>query len=249
MQFPENKMFKRDGDNIIFIGQYMELYVPYYYFKNDKLAEQVGDNFNIFGLVSMRTFNDPDGKSPNQIRLLNIPVKIMTYPAGYEVRKMDLHSSEGPEAVPVLKYYSNDILCGAYLPKVTTTFKDFLALLIGGKVPPFTPYPEVMDILKKNMEIAGINFDLSDTTYEIVVAEIYRSKSNPSKKFSYVMGKDPKHSNIDYVTFSPRELTKSNSTFTGVIFEDMDQMLTSGINRTVQNKPETVSPMEEIIKY
>ena len=72
MQFPENKMFKRDGDNIIFIGQYMELYVPYYYFKNDKLAEQVGDNFNIFGLVSMRTFNDPDGKSPNPIRLLNI---------------------------------------------------------------------------------------------------------------------------------------------------------------------------------
>ena len=249
MQFVDNKFFKRIEDNIVFIGQYMEIYVPYYYFMNDKLAEQIGDNFKIFGLANMQTFNDADGKSPNPMRLLNIPVKIMTFPSGYEVRKMDLHSSEGPEAVTVLKYYTNDILCGAYLPKVTSTFKDFLALLTGGKVPPFTPYNEIMDIWKKNMDIAGINFDLSDTTYEIVISEIYRSKSNPQKKFSYVMGKDPKHSNVDYVTFSPRELTKSNSTFTGITFEDMDQMLTAGINRTVQNKPEKVSPMEEIIKY
>lgn len=248
MKFIDSKYFKRIDDNIVFVGPYMEVYIPGAYFDKG-LAEEVGDNYKIFGLANIITFNDPEGKSPNPMRLLNLPVKIMTYPSGYEVRKMDMKGSEGPEAVVVLKYYTNDILCNAYMAKVTHTFKDFLAILQGGKVPPFTPYDEVFNIWKKNMDIAGIKFDLADSTYEIVIAEIYRSKSNPTKKFSKVLAKDPNHDMTDYVTYSPRQLTKSNSTFTGVTFEDMDSMLTAAVNRSVQNKPEQISPMEEIIKY
>ena len=248
MKFIDTKYFKKDEENILFTGPYMEMYVPGFYFKKG-LAEQVGDNYKIFGLANIRTFNDPDGNNPNPMRLLNLPVKTMTYPSGYEVRKMDLHGTEGPEPVVVLKYYTNDILCQAYMAKVTVTFKDFIKLLTGGKVPAFTDYDMVFDILKKNMLIGGINFDLSDLTFEILISEIYRSKQNPMKKFAEVMAKDPNHDKTDYVTFSPRELTKANSAFTGIIFEDMDQMITSGINRTIKKRPEHTSPMEEIIKY
>ena len=248
MKFIDSKYFKDDGESIIFTGQYMEVYVPGSYFKKE-LAQQVGDNFKIFGLVNLVTFNDADGKSPNPMRLLNAPVQFMTFPSAYEVRKMDLKSTEGPEPVVVLKYYTNDILCPSLIPKTSLTFRDFLAILTGGKIPSFTPYDMVFDIWMENMEMAGISFDIPDSTYEIAISEIYRSRSNPLKKFGAVLAKDPKHNLTDYITFSPREITKTNSTFTGIAFEDMDQMLTASINRAVKDKPERTSPMEEIIKY
>ena len=99
------------------------------------------------------------------------------------------------------------------------------------------------------MDIAGISFDIPDSTYEIVISKIYRSKRNPQKTFGYVLGKDPKHDQLDYTTFTPRQITKTDSVFTGLIFEDMDQMITSGINRTNKELPDKTSPMEEIIKY
>lgn len=248
MKFVDTRYFKNDGENIIFTGPYMEIYVPGDYFKKE-LAEQVGDNFKIFGLVNLVTFNDAEAKSPNPMRLLNAPIKFMTYPSAYEVRKMDLKGSDGPEPVVVLKYNCNDVLCPALMPKTSLTFRDFLAILTGGKIPGFTPYDEVFNIWMENMDMAGISFDIPDSNYEIAISEIYRSKQNPLKKFGAVLAKDPKHDLTDYVTFSPREITKTNSTFTGIAFEDMDQMLTASINRAVKNKPERTSPMEEIIKY
>lgn len=248
MTFVDTKYFKVVDENILFTGPYMELFVPGAYFKKD-LAEQIGDTYKIFGIANFITYNDPDGKSPNPIRLLNIPVKIMTYPSGYDVRKMDLHSQNGEEPVVVLKYYTNDIFCEAYMPKVSINFKHFLQMLDGGKVPSFTPYDEVFNIWKKNMEISGINFDIPDSTYEIVIAERYRSRNNPQKKFGAVLAKDPNHDMTDYVSLSARELTKINSAFTGIIFEDMDMMLTSAVNKANTNKQESLSPMEEIIKY
>ena len=249
MRYPESKFFKIDGDTLRFTGQYMEMYIPKYYF--DKAwAEQIGDNYKVFGLVNIRVFNDVDGKDGFPIRVFNLPVKIMTYPSGdYEARKVDLGGAEGPEPVIVLKYYTNDIISESYMAKVTTTFKDFLEILTGCKVPPFTPYNQIMEIWKRNMEIAGISFDIPDSTYEIVISKIYRSKSNPQKTFGAVLAKDPKHNQIDYTTFSPRQITKNDSVFTGLIFEDMDQMITSGVNRTNKNAPEKRSPMEDIIKY
>lgn len=249
MRYPESKFFKIDGDTLLFTGEYMEMYIPKYYFDKE-WAETVGDNYKVFGLVNIRIFNDAEGKDPNPIRVFNLPVKIMTYPSGdYEVRKMDLGGQEGPEAVAVLKYYTNDIICDSYMAKVTSTFKDFLQILTGGKVPAFTPYDKIMEIWKRNMDIAGISFDIPDSTYEIVISKIYRSKRNPQKTFGYVLGKDPKHDQLDYTTFTPRQITKTDSVFTGLIFEDMDQMITSGINRTNKELPDKTSPMEEIIKY
>ena len=145
MKFIDTKYFKNDGENIVFTGPYMEVYVPGFYFKKE-LAEQVGDNFKIFGLVNIVTFNDTEGKSANPMRLLNAPIKFMTYPSSYELRKMHMKGSDGPEPVVVLKYNCNDILCPSLMPKTSLTFRDFLALLTGGKIPGFTPWLVLVSI-------------------------------------------------------------------------------------------------------
>ena len=46
-----------------------------------------------------------------------------------------------------------------------------------------------------------------------------------------------------------RQITKINSTFTGITFENMNEMLIAGINRTNRGTSENISPMEEVMKY
>ena len=54
---------------------------------------------------------------------------------------------------------------------------------------------------------------------------------------------------LDYVTVNPRELSISNSNFTGMIFEDMEQMLVGGMVNTKKNRKQTSTPMEEVMTY
>ena len=71
--------FTKNGANIEFNGEYMEAYIPEYYF-NTNIARMVGDHFAVLGIFNIRTFKDVDGKQPLQLRTVNLPVHIVTYP-------------------------------------------------------------------------------------------------------------------------------------------------------------------------
>ena len=248
MKFVDEKYFKIDGDNLLFTGPYMEAYIPDFYFEKG-YAEEIGVSFKTMGLFNLVTFNDEDGKNPNPIRVFNVPSSVITYPSAYEIRNMSLQKGEPPSRFVVFKYFSGDIFCVRVIAKDLVAFKTFLAVLLGGKLPGVFSYEHIIDIWLKNMELADINFDISDTIYEMVIAEIYRSRQDHTIRFGAVLGKDPNHSVYDYDAVSPRELTKINSTYTGITFENMDEMITAGVNRANKNTPESISPMEEIMKY
>lgn len=248
MRFVDEKYFKAVDDNILFVGPYMEAYIPSFYFTGGK-AQEVGDNIKTLGLFNIRTFEDAEGKKPNPLRLFNVPAQLMTYPTSYDAANLDLHNNGENEIYVVLKYYQNDIFCPRAIPKSIHAFESFLAVLTAGKIPASVSYDDVFDIWMKNMDVADQSYDVSDTMYELVISEIYRSRQNPVDRFGSVLGKNPKHSPLDYKTASPRDITKINSNFTGITFENVDEMLTASVNRTQTGKAENVSPMEKIIKY
>ena len=97
--------------------------------------------------------------------------------------------------------------------------------------------------------LGDINLGVSDTVQEAFIAKIYRNKENRLETFGAVLGKDPKHSPYDYITASPREITKLESTFTGISFENIDEVLTSAVVGGKENREENISPMEEILTY
>ena len=239
--------FKKEGDDIIFVGKYMEIYIPEFYFEKD-IAELVGDHFKTFGLLNFRTFADIDGTKPYKIRTFNLPVELYTYPSGgYEVKNLDL-IGKGEEKYYVAKYYNTDKLCSAKLVAAKMSFRSFLEILMAGKLPGTLPYNSVMDIWQKNFMLTDVNFDIPDVIKEIVLSQIYRSKKDINVPFAKVIGKDPKTNPYDYVTASPRQITKLSSTYSGIAFEDFNQMVASGINNTKTNKKEVPSPMEPILK-
>lgn len=246
--FIDEKYFKVVDNDIIFTGPYMEAYLPSYFFSKG-LAQEVGDSIKTIGIFNVKTFNDKECKNPNPLRMVNIPIEIMTYPTSYEPVQMDLHHTGEPEIFVLMKYYENDVFCPRAVPKTVKAFENFLEILTYGKIPASVSYDDIFDIWAKNREVANVNFDVADNIYELVISEIYRSRKNPFERFGAVLGKDPNHSPYDYRAASPREITKLNSSFTGLIFENIDEMLSASVIRSKKGTPENISPMEKIMKY
>ena len=77
---------------------------------------------------------------------------------------------------------------------------------------------------------------------------MYRNPEKYEEKFSKYLATHPNASMYDYVMVNIRQVSQYNSTFTAVTFEDMDSMITTSLNRSRENKDETISPVEQVIK-
>lgn len=241
--------FAEKEGNIVFTGKYMELYIPQFYFDKD-IATVIGDHFSYFGVANFRVFDDIDGKKPqNKLETLKLPTIIISYPTGgFDTQNLDLVGKGEKESYHVLKFYTDDIICAKTLPATAQAFRAFLEALMAGKLPGTLAYSSIIDIWNKNFEMNNVNFDISETIKEIVITELYRWKKDITVKFSKVIGKDPKTSEYDYITISPREVTRLTSTYAGLTFEAFDDMLVSGINNLKYGRKELDSPMNDVIK-
>lgn len=240
--------FTKNGANIEFSGEYMEAYIPEYYF-NTNIARMVGDHFAVLGIFNIRTFKDVDGKQPLQLRTVNLPVHIVTYPTGgYEKKKLDL-VGKGEEMYYVLKYYNTDIFCQTAIPQSVVVFKDFLKILTAGKLPKSFSYDDIITLWDRNFELNGIKFDIPDVIKELVISEIYRDPAKPEYRFGYLVGKNPSISRYDYTTANTKEITKYNSSFAAITFENMDESIVSAVTTTRTERKEQTSPMEQLLKF
>lgn len=238
---------KTSNNEIIFTGKYMEVYIPEFYFEKN-VAQIIGDHFKTLGILNFRTFSDINGTKPSKLRTFIMSTIIYTYPSGgYADENLDL-VGKGKEKYTVLKYYNKDKLCDTEQIASLDNFRSFLDILLGGKLPGTIPYDAVMDLFTNNFTLNGINFPIPDNVKEIIISKIYRWKKDPSIPFGVVYGKNPNMSPYDYITMNPRAITRMDSTYAGLTFEDFDGSVMSGLLTTKSKRKEVASPMEPIMK-
>jgi predicted RNA-binding protein with PUA domain len=236
-----------DGKNIIFNGNYMEIYIPKIYFENNKLAENSGSSIRVFGLLNARAFTDKN--VPMKLETINIPTMITIYPNDIETKDLTLmDDGSEPESFCIAKFYKGNLIMKNKIPQDAGNVELFLDILFRGKIPKTIPYSQVLKIWQKNLEINGVKLGVTSTILEIIISEIYRDAKKPEQTFAKVIGKNPSTSEFDYKTANIREICARNSTFAALTFEDMDSMITSALNINKYNKQETESPIEKIIK-
>lgn len=247
----EQKWFKASGEDIIFTGTCMEAYIPVEYFNMGIAVEYGGDCVEVLGLFNVRFFNDVEAKKPiGKLETVNIPTNIKVYPVSFENREMQLVDDVEPSGYVVLKFFKDDVFTNKYIIKKSKNAEAFLKVLENGKIPRTIPYDRLFDIWTRNMRMNGVAMpDVPASNREMIIAEIYRDKKNPADRFAYRIGKDPKTSQYAYIPANSRTLTKYNSTFAGITFEDVDTMITNGLNISKTNRKQTESPIEQIIKY
>lgn len=240
------ELLKDDGEYIRFNGEYLEMYIPVYYFES-KLAENSGTSIRVFGLFNLRVFVN---NKPMKLETLNIPSMIYIYPSEIEKRNIQLIKGEDgtEEQYIVAKFYKDNKIMVNSISQDASNVELFLNLIFNNKLPSSISYHDVLNVWLKNLQLNNIKLGVPSAPLEIIIREIYRNKNKLEETFSKVIGKNPNISPFSYKTANIREICARNSTFAALTFEDMDSMITSSLNIQKYKKEETISPIEKIIK-
>lgn len=242
-----SEYFKSDGQYIYLEKPYCEFYIPMKYFENVAgFATDLGTTIKALGVFDVSFFKD---NKVTEQKVLNVPSWITIYVYDFEVRSIKLPGEPLPVPCKVLKYFQGNKVMDATIVEDSENAEIFLKFVLNGKVPTSVPYSKALQIWQKNQELNGVNLGVPSVIEELILSTMCRDSKDQTKKFAYVVGKDPKTvSDYDYKMVSARQVCQYTSTFTGVTFEDIDSMITSSLNRTRNKTPEKPSPLEDIIK-
>lgn len=234
-------LYAKDGK--IYNNVYTEIYVPLAYFI-DGFAINKGSSIETLGLLYIRPF---ENGTAGEIKLLNIPtiVNIMVYSFEEDEIKINGKSIK----VLVLKYMKDSYILHQTIKKGREVAEAFLNSVLMAKLPKVLNYNKILNIWWKNLEISGVTFKVPSKTYEMILASIYRNPNNMKQRYGEYYGKKSSPDGYDYKTGNVRDVVEGLSTFSGMVFEDINRMITSGINNTLDNVEEPISPLEKIIHY
>lgn len=227
----------------IYCNDYIEIYIPMDYFKGN-FAVNKGSLIETIGLLYIRSY--PDGVE-GPVRLLNIPaiIDIIVYDFQEEEIKIQGKSIQ----VMTLKYLKDSYVFHQSIQKGREVAETFLDSMLMGKLPKTLNYAKIIDIWWKNLEISGVSFRVPSKIYEMIIANIYRNPNDSKQRFGEYYGRQASPNGYNYKTGSVREVVAGLSTFSGMVYEDMSRMITAGINNSLDEIEEPVSPLEKVIYY
>lgn len=239
-------MFRRDkDDNIVLDVPYCEFYIPKSFFDSTKnFAEDFTDTMNVLGVFPVGIF---ENNKLVRIGTMKVPIIIKLRVYNSEWRDVTLPSGK-TEKCKVCKYFKDDILFSGAIVEDSSNAELFLNAIIAGALPDTMPYTKVVELWRSNQKLSNVNYGVSNVSLEAIIAVCYRCKNNPEMKFARKFGASDSISEFDYQTMSIRQICQYSSTFTSLIFEDFDSMVTSSLNRCREGKEEKESPLEKIIK-
>lgn len=234
-------LYAKDGK--IYCNEYMEIYIPMSYFE-EKIAMNTGSSIETIGILYAKTF--PNGKE-GSIQFFNAPVvvNLMIYEFKQETIKLNGSMLD----VMTLEYLKDSYVLHQTVQKGREVAEAFLASILNGKLPKTLNYTKIIDLWWRNLEISGISFNVPSKIYEMIIATIYRSPNNPKDRYGQYYGRQSNPNGYDYKTGNVRSVVKDLSTFSGMVFEDIGTMISNGINNSIDNIEEPVSPLEKIIHY
>lgn len=236
-----SNLYAKDGK--LYTNTYMEIYIPSDYF-NDKFAINKGSSIETIGLLYTRSYV---GGKEGPIQLLNIPaiINVMIYDFQSEEIKIKGKSLE----VMTLKYLKDSYVLHQTVQKGREVAEAFLNTMLMGKLPKTLNYAKSIDIWWRNLEISGVSYKVPSKIYEMIIANIYRNPNNVKERYGEYYGKQTPPNGYDYKTGNVRDVVEGLSTFSGMVFEDISRMITSGINNSLDGTEEPISPLEKVIYY
>ena len=238
-----NMLYSSDGK--IYNKSYCEIYIPMTYFDaKNKFATNNGLVISTFGLLFIQEFISG---TPQGIKLLNIPTVININVYETEEGSIDIHGKN--VKVLISKYIKDSFMFFEYVTQGREVAESFLSLVMNGKLPHTLDYAKLSNIWWKNLELSGVSFKVPSKIYEMIIAAIYRLPQNFKERFGEYYGKHSNSNGYKYSTGNIRDIVENSSTFAGLVYEDINRMITSGINNSIEGIEEPVSPLEKLISY
>jgi len=226
-----------------FIGDKMEIYLPSYFLDDaTDIARIISNRVETIGLYWF--------KVENELYELQIPIKFEFSFSERGKKRMRLKAG-----MPEIEYdifileQGDAFIYDTNHKQSVDDITWFISKMIeGGKLPPTISYDEVFGVFMRALEITKINSKLGvpALTLEFLLSELFRSKKDNSEPFRF--NYSPK-APYDYKMVRIVKIPEMNSTFTGLLGEDINQQIVSAVLKNREGKIEKISPIEKIIKY
>lgn len=243
-----NSFLSIKGDQIIFNGAYMEAYIPKSMFTKGICQFTGANKLTIFGLFVFKLGNSKgEIEKGSKLQTFNFPSIVITKPSSSENRTIELVPGKGEEEYVVLKYFKDDaLLFSRNIISKIENIEIFINLLIEGKLPHTLSYNDLLRVTLKCMEVNG-GMDVQAVLFSVVILSLYRSDKDLSVPFRKLIGAG-KAGPYEYKAANARTVCANDSTFSAMIFEDIDSMTMSSVNRKRYNRQSNETPLEQLIK-
>lgn len=254
-KLPISKYFSKTTKNeVIFIGEYMELYIPVKDIER-KTAVISGREVYTFGVFEIHIWDkepvDPAKEKPTYITRYMCPTKFKTIPSSITKRTMSV-DGESEEPHMVLGYKKNDpYIKNTTLVKSSVNVSRFINTIFGAFLSKLVEYDDLVPLTLECAALNGVGFSLNATTLEMIYASQARAKSDPTIPFRIYLNKkgDDKSSRSDMLFIKITEIPHITSTFTSFTFQNIDFAITSSARRHRKGQKQVKSAVEDIIKY
>lgn len=239
------KLFKNDGNSLLFAGNKMEIYLPTEYFKNG-FASPVGSNVNTLGIFNFKIMGLNE-TNKGELHTLMLPTDITFSYSNMKKDKLKLSSSLDEDDYLIYELYNEDIFIERLqIIENSADSKKFIDLLHSGKIPNTINYNLLHDLYYNSLNLNHVSLGVSSVIIELILAELARNKKDLNKAFRFTANEN----NLNDYRFIPiKTLPELNSTFAAISFENMNHSIITAINHTRNDDDESVSPLEKTIKY
>ena len=239
------KHFHADSQHIYVDDDYMELYIPTYFFdQNRRYAVDFSTTIETLGLIHCGLFNKGQLES---IQLFKHPYTIVVYVYDSERRTINI-PGQGNTPCKVLKYTKGAMMMDSVIIQDAQSSLSYLYCQTEAMIPKSVPYDKLATAWQRNKSINSVSFGVRNEVEEMVIAAECKLDGDMNKKFAQVYGSDLRVSPYAYKPVTSRQVCQYSSTFAGITFEDIDSMITTSINRTREKRPEEYTPIEAVIK-
>lgn len=245
-------IFVREGNSIVFQGDYLDIYIPKDSFKH-KLAEYNGNYINSIGILFFEIISDKEVDNESRERVFHR----MLFPNTITFQYTDILDYTGSiNGTPEIQYdvfrleQGNQFIANVNFQKDSGEVIRFVNKLHNGNIPQIVPYEDILKLYLDVLAINNVSLKAPSLLYELVISEACRYKNDLSKPYRDAYNKSKKGiSEYDYKNVRINKLPQLNSTFAGLTFENMTDSVISGLDRSINGGEEKESPIEKTIKY
>jgi hypothetical protein len=243
------KFFKEENGKLIFDGEYMEVYIPDFYFLQD-IASVVGSDIETIGIFDFKVGTSEDSKDGKLYKLLLPTSILMSYSSSYKLQTK-LRKELEQESYVVLQLYKGNVFINQLdIKEDVKDSKKFINLLHSGKLPSNIPYEKVIDLYHKSLNMNNVNLGVPSIIFELCVSGLYRSRTDLAVPFRQEIGQtNAKVTSFDYQAIGLKAIAPASSTFTALSFENINQSIISSVKKAREDAKESISPIEKTIKY
>jgi hypothetical protein len=247
-------MFRQVKETVYVDAYAMELYLPYDYaeksYRGYDYYQVVGTTVKFFCVGNMRFFeNEKQLDTPDRLPsyTIGVPMVVTSIPSEIDTRDVVLTPGSYSRKMIVLRYFKDDIFIENM--KCLQTPNNAMILLNrleSGKLDHITP-DEAAQILQDVQSMNKANLKIPSEEEEMMIAERYRDRANPSKKARMREGEIT--SPDELVSLNMRQEAQAATTYQAITHEDINTSLITSINRYDKGIVDEPTIMEKVVRH